>query len=200
MAQLDGIDYNWELKRDKNDIQVFTSAVAGSKYKAVRAVSIIPGNVESFVALVLDFDACPKWADLCKTSRQVGVISATESFVYTLNVLPFPVANRDAVAFVTWQQNPKTKKVTMTSIATDSTLVKVGSAVRLEDAVVQWHFTPLAHNTVRVESFAHIDPNGPTPAWVTNQLLISSPFKSIKNMRRMIESGAYDHAQVDFLN
>ena len=200
MTQVDGVNYNWEMKQDKDDIQIYTSDVAGSKYKAVRGVSIISGELSSFVALVLDLEACSEWADLCETSRQVESVSVTESFVYTLNNLPFPVSDRDVVALVTWEQNPTTKKVSMTSIATDSKLVEVGRAVRIQDAVTQWHFTPMKNNKVLVESFGHIDPNGATPAWLTNQLLVSSPFKSMDNMRRIIASGAYDNAQVEFLD
>ena len=199
MAQIDGVEYSWNMKRDKEEIQIYTSKVADSKYKAVRGVSIMHGELHSFVALVLDLEVCSEWADLCKSSRVVKSISSTESLVYTLNDLPFPVSDRDAIALVTWQQNPATKKVTMTSVATDSTLVPIEGAIRLKDAVTQWHFTPMNDNKVLVESFGHIDPNGSTPAWVTNQLLISSPFKSLKNMRTMINSGAYNDSQVEFL-
>ena len=196
-AQISGVDYQWELQRDNDDIQIYTSEVADSKFKAVRGVSTAKGSIESAVALVLDLEACPKWADLCEKSKQVKKISDTESFVYTLNNLPFPVNDRDVVAKVVWQRDAS-GRVSMTSTATDSTLVPKTDAVRLKDAVAQWHFSQQDEQTVLIESFGHIDPNGATPAWITNMLLVDSPFKSIQKMRRQIESGKYQNQTIPF--
>ena len=65
-AQVDGIAYEWELKRDKSEIKVFTSSVEGSGFKAVRAEMLIPARLSSLVALVSDSEACPTWADLLR--------------------------------------------------------------------------------------------------------------------------------------
>lgn len=199
-AQQQGVSYTWELKRDKDNIQIYTSPVAGSKYKAVRAVTTAPTQVSSAVALVLDFDACPEWAELCEKSEMLEALSPTKSYVYTLNNLPFPVKDRDVVALVEWTVNPDTGRVTMTSVATDSQLVPTGKSIRLKKAFAQWHFEQLDAQTIQVESFAHIDPNGVTPAWVTNMLLVDSPYETLKKMTTLLESGRYDKSKVDFLN
>jgi hypothetical protein len=47
--------------------------------------------------------------------------------------------------------------------------------------------------------YPHINPNGPTPAWVTNLLLVETPFKTLQGMRRVVATGRYDNAQFDFL-
>jgi hypothetical protein len=86
----------------------------------------------------------------------------------------------------------------MTSIA-EVGGVDETKAVRLTDAKSQWHFTKQGDGTVFVENFAHINPNGPTPAWVTNMLLLDAPYDSMFEMRKLIESGAYKDAVVDFL-
>ena len=64
-------------------------------------------------------------------------------------------------------------------------------AVRVVDAVTQWHFTPLDNGQVKVENYAHINPNGPTPAWLTNLLLVDTPYKTMRSMRQIVEAGDY---------
>ncbi|MBT8114457.1 MAG: hypothetical protein KJP04_03710 [Arenicella sp.] len=199
-SQQQGVDYSWELKRDKDNIRIYTSPVADSKYKAVRAVTTITGKVSSAVALVLDVEACPRWAELCEKSELLETLSPTESYIYTLNDLPFPVKDRDVVALVEWTVNSATGRTSMNSIATSKDLVPVGRAIRLRDAIAQWHFEQVDENTIQVESFAHIDPNGVTPAWITNMLLVDSPFKTLKKMTAIVESGQYDKTTVPFLN
>ena len=197
-AQLAGVDYDWKQKKDKDGIKIYTSTVEGSPFKAVRGEMVVEGRLASLVALVEDLDACPSWADLCKEARIEKRLSDSESFAYIYNDIPFPVKDRDVYTHVVWAVNSESGKVSMTSTATEGGTPKT-KAVRIKNAVSQWHFTPVDNGKVMVENFAHIDPNGPTPAWVTNMMLVSSPFKSMNKMREMIEQGAYEDAEISFL-
>lgn len=197
-AQVDGVEYNWVLKRDKTGIKIFTSSVKGSKYKAIRAEMQVDASVNSLVGLVFDSPSCSKWADLCKEERLLETVSPSEHYMYVYNDIPFPVKDRDVVAHVVWEYDEIKKKATMTSIASSGRLDKT-KAVRIEKAVANWHFTALGNGKTLVENFAHIDPNGPTPAWLTNLLLVDSPFKTLKRMRKIVESGKYDDYQPGFI-
>ena len=198
-ADSDYADFQWEKKKDEDGVKVYTSKVPNSKFRAVRAEVLVKGSVSALVALVLDNSACPKWADLCKESKLIEKISDTENYIYSYNDIPFPVSDRDALTHVVWTHDPVSGKVSMTSTATQGRYPKDKKAVRIENAVTKWHFTPKDNGTVLVENFAHIDPNGPTPAWVTNLMLVSSPMKTMKNMREIIESGQYADSKVAFL-
>lgn len=198
-AQEAGVEYQWKQKRDIDGITVFTSKVAGSRFQAVRTTMLIPTTISSLVALVSDNAACSEWASLCKESKVVEQISATEKYVYNYNNVPFPIKDRDVFSHVVWHHDSATGKVSMTSRATKDRYPKSKKAVRIEKAISQWHFTPQDNGYVLVESFAHVDPNGPTPAWLTNLLLVDTPFKTMKNMRNMITSGRYDEIKISFL-
>ena len=197
-AQISGVIYEWEEKKNKNGIAIYTSSVAGSPFKAVRGVMEVTASVSSLVALVEDLPACPKWAAFCKKANLEERLSDTESYAYIYNDIPFPVSDRDVYTHVVWSIDASSNKVSMTSRAVQGGPKKT-KAVRLTDAVSQWHFTPSDNGKVLVENFAHIDPNGPTPAWITNMMLIDSPFDSMSEMRKIVESGEYDNTVVPFL-
>lgn len=198
-AQLEGVSYDWKEKRNKKGIMIATSSVEGSPFKAVRGEMIVKGSVSALVALVEDLAACPKWAAMCKEGRVEKRISGSESYAYIYNDIPFPVKDRDVYTHVVWTRAADTKRVSMTSTATLGGTAKTKKAVRIENAVSQWHFTPQGDGTTLVENFGHIDPNGPTPAWISNLMLVDSPYKSMKKMRELIESGEYADAEVAFL-
>ncbi|MAW27280.1 MAG: hypothetical protein CMP98_00585 [Gammaproteobacteria bacterium] len=42
---------------------------------------------------------------------------------------------------------------------------------------------------------ARVDPNGPTPAWITNFLLADSPFETPSRMHDLMATGRYDNHQ-----
>ena len=53
-SQVEGIDYQWKKTVGKKGIQVFSSKVPNSKFRAVRAQMMIKGDVKSLVALLED--------------------------------------------------------------------------------------------------------------------------------------------------
>jgi hypothetical protein len=198
-AQLDSVTYEWTEKKNKKGISISTSSVDGSSFKAVRGEMSVKGGVAALVALVEDMAACPDWAAMCKEARVEKRVSDTESYAYIYNDIPFPVTDRDVYTHVVWSKDSSTQRISMTSTAVDGGTPKT-KAVRIIEAVSQWHFTPNPDGSTKVENFAHINPNGPTPAWITNMMLVDSPYKSMAKMRKIIESGGYADAKVPLLD
>ena len=199
-AETEGEANGWSLKRDKDGIQVFTRDVEDSKFDEVRGVMVIEARLESVVALIRDGEACPDWADLCEESIILEEVSETEYYGYNLNDVPWPVSDRDAITHVTWWQDPDTKTVMMKAQAIESDRVpKRRGALRMEDSVTGWEFTQLEDDLLQVVSTGHIDPAGPTPAWVTNMMLVDSPFKTMEGLREIMETDNYADIEFEFI-
>ncbi|MEM6707424.1 MAG: START domain-containing protein [Pseudomonadota bacterium] len=195
----DADPYAWRLDRSRKGIDIFTRSVEGSRFRAVRATMVVDLPIEALVALVRDTEACPSWAHLCKSSRVVEETSETDMLVYTLNDIPWPVSDRDAVARVEWRRDADTGRVVMTATAVPSPVEGPSGAVRLTNAVTEWRFLPLADGRVAVESEAHVDPGGPMPAWLINRMLLDAPYKTLTNMREILSDGRYQGARFDFM-
>ena len=195
-----GAESDWELKRDREGIQVYTRNVEGSPYDAVRSVTEIDGvRLSAMVALIVDAEACPDWADRCDESYLVEQISETESLVYTNNDMPFPVKDRDVLAHVIWQQDAESLTVTMRSSATTDKMEEVDGRLRLTQANASWVFEPLDGDRVRVVNEAHIDPGSALPGWVTNMLLVDTPFETMKAFVAEVVAPKYRDAEVTFV-
>jgi hypothetical protein len=190
----------WSLKKHKRDIQIFTAKVPSSKYVAVLSVMTVNASPTSLAALVMDFENCPKWAAMCKKASIQQQISDNELIVYSLNDAPFPVRDRDVMARVSWLFDVESQKISMLSQAINSPLNVKKKVIRVSEAVSEWHFTPQENGQTLVENFAHIDPNGAMPAWIINALIIDSPYKTLKRMRRIVESGEYDDINLPFIS
>ncbi len=191
---------NWRLAKDKQGIQVYTGRVANSKHRAV--FSTFTGNIKlaSAIALVRDLENCGQWSKTCKLARYEQVFSSQDSVVYSQANLPFPVRNRDSYSRVRWVQDANTRAVTMRStvIGVSGQYPKKKGYIRLENAQFEWRFIPNSTGELMIESYAHIDPNGIVPAWLSNRLIIDEPYKALKRMRKLLIAGAYDKAQLPF--
>ena len=199
IAQQD-TESTWDLKRDRDGIQVFTRKVDGSPYDAVRAEMLVEEvRLSSMVALILDAEACPQWADRCAESYVHEHISDTEQLIYTLNDLPFPVKDRDVMSRVTWSQDSQTGTVSMHSQPAADVIEERKGALRLTDANVSWHFQPEGEGVVRVINEAHIDPGSALPGWVTNMLLVDTPFITMQSFREAVRNDKYAGAEIGFV-
>jgi hypothetical protein len=195
---LDASTLDWQLKQDKHGIKVYTVAVKGSKYRAIQSSVLIDASLHSIIALIRDSTACSKWADMCKHSEVHQNVSNSEYYIYTYNNLPFPIKDRDILAHVQWKIDPQNSVLSMRSSATSGVKDINPKAVRLTHAVAKWQFTEQDDGSVLVENIAHVEPNGPIPAWISNRLMISSPYRTLLRMRRLAESGAYDNHPASF--
>jgi hypothetical protein len=195
---LDASTLDWQLKRDKHGIKVYTAAAKGSKYKAIQSSVLIDASLQSIIALIRDSAVCSTWVDMCKHSEVHQTVSNSEYYIYTYNNLPFPIKDRDILAHVQWKVDPQNSVLSMLSSATSGVKEINPKAVRLTHAVAKWQFREQADGLVLVENIAHVEPNGPIPAWISNRLMISSPYRTLLRMRRLAESGAYDNRPASF--
>lgn len=189
----------WNLKRSRDGIKVYTRQVPGSKYDAVKATMTVHTSLSALSALVRDTRECSKWQALCERAQAIKIISPEEMYVYQINKLPWPVSDRDVVALVKWHQNKKTLAVTMRAHAVTGVMPRQQGLVRVTRAETRWTFMPAGHGMVKVTTEAHINPGGPIPAWVVNWLIVSSPYKTLSNMRRILATGRFNDARLSFI-
>ncbi len=189
----------WKLKRDKRDIQVYTGKIAGSTHRAVFSTATLDATPNEVVALLLDLKNCRDWASLCKEARVESQLSATESIVYGMKDLPFPARDRDSYSSVRWHFDDQSGIVSMDSQAVNGNYEKRKGVVRLDYAHVNWRIVPNDSGGVIVENYAHIDPNGNLPSWLTNMIAVEAPYKALRKMRSVLKTGKYKGQTIAFI-
>ena len=197
-AQLEGVEYDWKLRLNKAGIQVFTSKVPGSAFKATRSTMVVEASPASIVALLMDLENCKKWTSTCVQARVIKNVSASENYVYSVTDVPFPLKSRDMVGHITWEVDAESGKVSSTGRALPDEIELKKGLVRVEHADSNWHFTPLSAGQTLIENYTHVDPNGPVPAFLVNLLLVNTPYKSLYNIRKRLKEGVYDKAELPF--
>jgi len=191
---------DWELRRDRDSIEVFTKPVEGSRYSAVKTSTIMQDiKLASLVALIKDAEACPEWADKCAESYVYEQVSETESYIYTHNSMPFPVKDRDVLAHVRWNQDPNSLEVVMLSDAVEGMMEEIRRRVRLTEASASWRFKPLEDGSIEITNEAHINPGSALPGWVTNMLLVDTPFQTMKSFVEEVRNPKYQNAKFEFV-
>lgn len=173
----------------------------GYSYKAIRSVvHLEETRLSSVVSLIRNSKDCPGWSDSCVSATIIEWVSELENYVHTITDLPWPVQDRDLVSHVIWQQDPETLVVTMQGNATRGKLEENEGVVRLTEAQINWELTALENSVVKVVLEAHINPASLLPSWITNMLLVDSPYSSMEGLRERVKLKSYQEVELAYIH
>jgi ribosome-associated toxin RatA of RatAB toxin-antitoxin module len=191
--------FAWELAKDADGIRVYTRTIPGSGFKEYKAQVTIRSSLSSLVALVDDIGACPKWIDTCAKGKLLKRINPRESYTYTINHAPWPVSDRDAVVHNIIRQEPGSRIVTIQIKGISDYVPEKPDLVRVKRLKGFWRFTPFEDGSVRVTYQVHSEPGGNLPSWLINSVVVTQPFRTLQNMRKVVGLPKYQRASYPFL-
>lgn len=188
---------DWELVKDEDDVQVYTRVKENSPYKEFKGVITIDSSLASVVGVLNDNSACPDWLHQCKTSELLTEVDATNRYVYQVNDLPFPAANRDLVMHTNIQSDVVSRVISITTRATPDYYPRT-SYVRILESNGLFELTPVSPDQTRVVWQQHVDPAGKIPSFMVNALLIDLPFKSLTALRQLAKKARYQQLELNY--
>lgn len=178
-------DESWELRRDKEDIKVFTRAQEGWPIKGFRAETNIKASTEDLIETVLNATEFTAWMnDMKKSSILETKPDGTVITYYELSI-PWPMQNRDAVGAMLVREEDETTYVEV-DILTDY-LPEYPKLVRMTRSVGFWSFTKSQDGGIDVVYQFIADPEGNVPGWIANLFLVDGPYQTLINLRERLE-------------
>ena len=177
---------DWELKKDKNGIQVYVRDVVYSKIKEFKATALVETKLEKVVDFIMDGDNLKNWNYKTSDSKTIKELSAHERIIWIKNDLPWPIRNRDHVTHmkVLYPSEGQVKILLLPD--TSKTVAVRDDAVRVVDFNGHW-LIERKGDGVQVTHQLFGDPNGHLPSWLLNSLLTNAPYSSFSKMKKMLE-------------
>jgi hypothetical protein len=176
----------WELKKDKDGIAVYTRQLAGSELEEFKAVITLK-NTTLLKVLGVITDV-PGYVGLFPNCSEAKVLERTDRYNtvhYMVTDAPFPVGDQDGV----YQQRTTivangTKARVELSVLPKRLPVKEG-LVRVPGGSGHWELEQLG-TTVLVSYQFHGEPGGAVPSWLANSFIVDHPFETMKNLRSRV--------------
>jgi hypothetical protein len=176
----------WQLRQDKQRIQVFTREVTGSDYLEVKATTIINAPVDKVVAALGDGSSCSKWRTLCKSSTVLNTVSEQERYIHQVLDLPWPIADRDLVIHSTTIIDPQSQSATV-SVESTSKMMPPEDYVRAQSNG-QFAITVVGEGQVEFAYIMHAELGGDLSPGIINSQLASSTFEDMKLLQALVEN------------
>ena len=181
-AQLAFGQNDCQLKKQKDDLKVYTCSTAESKLKILKAEMTIENvTVKEFIDFLRNINNCVKWQyntiEAASLEQRDGII------IYrTVIQAPWPVSNREMILELSSSFDSVKQELNVVSRSIDFEYPKSDDLVRVPFALGKWKVVTIK-NSLKVEYFLQIDPGGSVPIWLLNLAMAEGPYNSLTNLR-----------------
>ncbi|MGP4846149.1 START domain-containing protein [Marinobacter sp. 1Y8] len=193
-------DGPWDLRKESDGIQIYTTDYAGSNFKAFKAVTVLNASIEQVMAVMTDSQSCQKWVHNCLKSKAIDEGDFYDRYAYSVNDMPWPVEDRDYVLRIRTHGDKASGEVVMTLNAVPNAHQESDEYQRIDKSDTLYRFEPVDANKTRITWVQHTEPNGSIPSWLANSLVVDIPMKSIKNLEKVAQQPAYANYELIYDN
>lgn len=187
---------SWSLRKETDNIRVYTIDQPDSAFKAFKAEALLDAPIENVMAVMINPQSCVEWVHNCSKSHAFGDGNFHDRYAYSVNDMPWPVADRDYVLRIQTRGHKASGEVMMNLNATPNRRDEQKKYVRVDRSDTLYRFVPKGDKTHMIW-LQHTDPNGSIPGWLVNTLLVDIPIRSMEQLERVAHQERYqDHRLV----
>ena len=184
-------DADWELRKESDDIHIYTTELKDSDFAAFKAVADMDVSLSQLMAVMIDPASCTEWVHNCTLSRAFGDGDFHDRYAYSVNDMPWPVQDRDYVIRIRTHGDNHSGVVVMDLNAVPDARKDNDDYVRVEKSDTLYRFEPLGPEQTRLTWIQHTEPNGAIPSWLVNSLIVDIPLKSMRTLESVAQEPRY---------
>lgn len=178
---------DWKLEKNSQGVKVYTRYVEGWGIKEFKAVVEVNCSIADAEAVLRDAKGRKEWMHNTLDTRDLEGSSQNELFSYSVVDAPWPVSDRDNVTKKVFTYPSKQQIIVKMSAAPNHT-PKVSGNVRIQKLQGEWRFTDLGNGKTEIIQQCLADAGGNIPDWLANSSVIDSPFYTLLNMKKRLDS------------
>jgi hypothetical protein len=178
---------SWHFIKEKDGIKIYTCEEDGKAIKSYKGITDINSPAEKIFALIEDVNNTDWWDKNLSKIKVLNYEKNKSAKYYLVYNLPWPVTDRDLCIDVSVTLDTITGERKITAEAVTGFIAERNDMVRIKDYRQTWTVMPAGKEISHVELEGYIDPAGSIPEWISNLLIVDSPFKAISGVRERIE-------------
>lgn len=177
----------WTLKKDKNDIKVYTRQAEDSDIIEIKVLSIVQATVNQISKLLADVENYNLWMPNVKSTKVIELINKNELYYYIELNAPWPISNRDNIIHFRHTLDQKTGIARILVNGVADYLPENKGVVRITHSTGIWELSPMENGEVKVISTYVSDPAGKLPLWVIKLFVVDSIYDTFINLKKLMK-------------
>lgn len=184
--------YQWVSKRQPQNpeqVSTFVAKVDGYAVKAFKGIVHMPYSVDQVTRLLMDHQRLPEWIYQSQKVTE-NIIPDSQAFLYQFDGI-WPVNDRDVVMDYEYTQDKQSRGTRLHVVNVANVYPKHEDYVRIPLLDNRWHMFPVKPGWTEVQFETFIDIGGRVPKWIANIVANDAPRRTLKGMRKMLDTGDY---------
>ncbi len=178
----------WELKKDKNGIKVYTRDVEGSSFKEFKGETVIKNvSITDVLDVIFDVKNYDKLFPDLSGPKIIKQIDKYHNIHYSVLHTPWPVSDRDNVNELDATISDDGKSAHVAVNVRQGLVEEKKGLVRISEGKGFWGLKQ-TDDGVKVVYQYHGNPGGIIPAWLANSFVVSHPFETLENLHKRLEN------------
>ncbi|WP_052752752.1 START domain-containing protein [Kordia zhangzhouensis] len=176
---------NWTLKKDKDEIQIYTKTTDSSKIKAYKAMMTVKSSLDKVKNVIIDGNQLYTWNYKAIDSKLLQKKSENEYLIWMALDLPWPIRNRDVVIYL--QIKRITSEILLITVSSaPNAYEELDEYLRITEFEGYWLLEEKGEE-VTITHQMHGDPGGNVPSWFVNTTITRAPYYNFLALRERIE-------------
>jgi START domain len=184
---------DWQPTKEVDGVQLFAKSDPNEGLKSFKGVIRIKATMKQALAAVLVRETFHDWVYNMLEDRTLSSDNADQSYCYMWIKGVWPTSDRDTVAKVSVDQDPKTLAVSVVARSAEQNRVpQQKDRVRMTNMYSGFTVVPISATETEVQLEGVADPAGSIPNFVTNMVAGDLPAKTLSALKARLESGKVD--------
>jgi hypothetical protein len=184
---------DWQPTKEIDGVQIYAKNDPNEGLKSFKGVIRVKATMKQALAAVLVRESFPEWVYNMLEDKTLSADNADQSYCYMWIKGVWPTSDRDTVARVTVEQDPKTLAVSVVAKSTEQNRVPLyKDRVRMTNMYSGFTVVPVSATETEVQLEGVADPAGSIPNFVTNMVAGELPAKTLTALKARLEAGKVD--------
>ncbi|WP_430411117.1 START domain-containing protein [Kordia sp.] len=175
----------WSLKKDKDDIQIYTKSIDSSKIKAYKVEMVVETSLDKVKSIITDGDQLHVWNYKAIDSKLLKKTSESEYLIWMALDLPWPLRNRDVV--ISLSLHRISKDVLRIDIIAASDQYEIQEDYLRITTFEGYWLLEQKDTMVKITHQMHGDPSGNLPSWFINSTIAKAPYNNFVALRERLQ-------------
>ncbi len=178
---------HWELKKDKDGIQIYVMDDEESEFMPYKSVTVMEGDIDKFESLLKDSPRMTEWSESVIEVEILKEVGDSIQIYYSIADAPFPIKNRDGIYQNTfrWSAN---KKVLTVDVKVLPDFIEENEDYERVSGWGYWRIEDIGNGKIEVVCEMHIQPGGSIPAWLANTFADKNPYNNMMRIKDVLKS------------
>ncbi len=179
--------YTWELEKNKNGIQVYSSEVSYSAFRATKVECTFEGNYEKLIAVISDIDGMTDWVFKSYSCEILESYSPLDVLYVTITDMPWPMSNRESVIHMQIQTDSLPEFMTIIGTEADEPHPLTTGLERVSNYKAIWKVTMPEEGKLSIEYILELNPGGGIPPWMANIMVEKGPYETFLGLSEKLK-------------